>query len=97
MEKLEQVFTMNKFVVQKAIVEDEFFKDNNKIIKRENTKIERARKVEEDANDVLEEIIPKLEAIAGAEGTDELTAEIIMEKMVTDGPLGEIGRKIIKY
>ena len=49
-------------------MEDEFFKDNNKIIKRENQKIERARKVEEDANDVFEEFLPKLEAIASAEG-----------------------------
>ena len=37
------------------------------MIKRENTKIERARKHEEDANEVLEEIIPKLEAAAGGE------------------------------
>lgn len=68
------------------------------MIKRENTKIERARKHEEDANEVLEEIIPKLEAAAGGEGeAEELTCETVIEKMVTGGPQGEIGRKIIKY
>lgn len=67
-------------------------------IKRENTKIERARKVEEDANDLLEQIIPKLEAVAGEESnSEELTAETIIEKMIVDGPMGEIGHKIIKY
>ena len=59
-EKLEQVFTMGQFGVQKALIEDEFFKDNNKNIKRENIKMERARKVEEDANEVMLELIPKL-------------------------------------
>ena len=62
------MFSMNKFKVQKACLEDEFFKDNNKNIKRENIKIERARKVAEDANEVMEEFIPKLEAIVGADG-----------------------------
>ena len=45
-EKLDQVFEMNKFSVQKALVEHEFFKDNNTLIKRQATKIERARKAE---------------------------------------------------
>ena len=62
------MFSMNKFKVQKASLEDEFFKDNNKNIKRENIKIERARKVAEDANEVMEEFIPKLEAVVGADG-----------------------------
>ena len=97
-EKLDQVFEMNKFSVQKALVEHEFFKDNNTLIKRQATKIERARKAEEKANEVLEQIIPKLEAVAGAEnGNEELTAETIVEKMVVGGPMGEIGHKIIKY
>ena len=67
------------------------------MIKRENTKIERARKHEEDANEVLEEIIPKLESAAGGDEAEELTCETVIEKMVTGGPLGEVGRKIIKY
>ena len=97
-EKLDQVFEMNKFSVQKALVEHEFFKDNNTLIKRQATKIERARKAEEKANEVLEQIIPKLEAVAGGENdNEELTAETIVEKMVVGGPMGEIGHKIIKY
>ena len=105
-EKLEQVMTMKKFMVQKTKVEQEFFKDNHEMIKRENTKIERARKREENANEVLDEMIPKLEAVAGGgDGGDnggassssaELTVEKIIETMITDnGPYGEIGRKII--
>ena len=87
---------MNRFAVQKALVEHEFFKDNNSRVKRENTKIEHARKKEEDANDVLESFIPKLESVAGAEN-DELTAETVIEKMIMADPMGEIAHKIIKY
>ena len=64
------VFELNKFSVQKALLENEYFKDNNERIKRENTKIEQARKVEEDANDVLEEFIPKMEALVGSSEDD---------------------------
>ena len=46
----------------------------------------------------MEQIIPKLEAVAGEESNnEELTAETIIEKMIVDGPMGEIGHKIIKY
>ena len=44
------------------MVEQEFFNDNQKLIKYENAKIERARKAEEDANEKLEELIPRLES-----------------------------------
>ena len=47
--------------MKKTVIEQEFFKDNQKLIKYENTKIERARKAEEDANEKLEELIPRLE------------------------------------
>ena len=62
-------------------MENEYFKDNNERIKRENTKIERARKDEEKANDVLEEFIPKMEAVVGAGGdgeSQELTVESVL-------------------
>lgn len=70
------------------------------MIKRENTKIEKARKKEENANEVLDDMIPKLEAVTneGEDGSAELTVEKIIETMITDGgPYGEIGRNIIKY
>ena len=61
-------------------------------------KIERARKTEEEANEVLERLIPKLEAVAGADSDNgELTAETIIEKMIVAGSMGEIGHRIIKY
>ena len=92
------MFTLQKYVVQKTVIEQEFFKDNHKIIKHENNKIENARKTEENANEALAEYIPKLEATVEAlSSAQELDAQMIMENIVQDGPMGEIGRKIIKY
>lgn len=48
----------------KPIQELEFFKDNAKILKYEHQKFEKALKVEGEANEQLEEFIPKLEATA---------------------------------
>ena len=53
-------------MVQKTVIEQEFFKDNHKIIKHENNKIENARKTEENANEALADYIPKLEATVEA-------------------------------
>lgn len=76
------VFELNKFSVQKALLENEYFKDNNERIKRENTKIERARKAEEDANEVLEEFIPKLEAVAGDNDGESEAQELKVESVI---------------
>lgn len=76
------VFELNKFSVQKALLENEYFKDNNERIKRENTKIERARKAEENANEVLEEFIPKLEAVAGDNGEESEAQELKVESVI---------------
>ena len=47
---------------------------------------------------MLADYIPKLEAtVEGMGENDELTAETVIESMVQDGPMGEAGRKIIKY
>ena len=37
-------------MVQKAIVEHEFFKDNSQMLKRESARIERARNLEESSS-----------------------------------------------
>ena len=81
------------------MTEKEFFQDNAKILKQESAKIENARTREEKASDALDELLPKLESTVEAFGecSDELTMETVVESMVQDGPMGEIGRKIIKY
>ena len=58
-----------------------------------------ARKKEEDANEQLEQLLPRLEAtVATLTDSDELlTVESIIARVVQDGDLGEVGRKIIKY
>ena len=54
--------------------------------------------MEENANEVFEEFIPKLEATAESLSTvNELTVEAVVGNMIEDGPMGEVGRKIIKY
>ena len=55
-------------------------------------------KREQQANDVFEELLPKLETTAESLSESvELTAETVIEGMIEQGPYGEIGRKIIKY
>lgn len=66
-----------------AVIEQEFFTDNSKMLKQENRKIETARKAEEEATELLEQVAPKLEATVESLSTvDELTVETVLEGLV---------------
>ena len=92
------MFTMAQFSVTKTVTEQEFFKENEARIKKQCKTVDKALKREQAANDVFEELLPKLEATAESlSETQELTIETVIESMIGDGPYGEIGRKIIKY
>ena len=69
------------------------------MLKQENRKVERARKAEEQAADLMEQMIPKMEATcASLSEFRELTADQVVESMVIEqGPIPELGRKIIRY
>ena len=74
---------MAQFSVTKTVTEQEFFKENAARIKKQVVTIDRAMKKEQEANDVFEELLPKLEATAEAlSETQELTAETVIENMI---------------
>ena len=55
-------------------------------------------KIEEEGNETLAELNPKLQAVVEQlEGQEEMTAESVIAGVIEDGPMGAIGRKIIKY
>lgn len=60
--------------------------------------IKRGVKKEEQATTFFDEIMPKLESTcASMNESEELTAEKVINEIIQEGPMGEIGRKIIRY
>ena len=51
-----------------------------------------------EANELLGELNPKMEAIIESLAeTPEMTADSVIEGIINDGPMGQYGRRIIKY
>ena len=59
-EKLEQMMLLQQYPVTNTAVEKEFFVDNNKRLKQEQGVVAKGLKIEEEGNEFLAEVNPKL-------------------------------------
>lgn len=59
-EKLEQMMLLQQYPVTNTAVEKEFFVDNNKRLKQQQGVVAKGLKIEEEGNEFLAEVNPKL-------------------------------------
>jgi len=96
-EKIEQMILMQNFDTKKHAIDKEHFSDNQNKLRQAHAKILRGLRDEEAASTLFEEMEPKLEAVVNSFTETNFTVAAIVQTMVEDGPMGQIGRKIIKY
>ena len=96
-EKIEQMILMQNFDTKKHAIDKEHFSDNQNKLRQAHAKILRGLRDEEAASTLFEEMEPKLEAVVNSFTETNFAVAAIVQTMVEDGPMGQIGRKIIKY
>ena len=79
---IKQMGELQKISITQTMQDREYFYDNMKVMKAETEKIERARKVTEDAAVFIEEAIPKLEDAVEAMTTAEVNAEFVIKGVI---------------
>ena len=97
-QKIEQMLLLQKFSVTQTAIEQEYITDNNARLKQMHGKVSKSVQKKTEANEKFEELNPKMEAIVESLAEQPaLSAESVVEGIIVNGPMGEFGRKIIKY